>query len=130
MPDEKKLDPFKPPEPNIPGVPPTAKKSVAASGPQIGKFNLSAIPPLAWIITAVAGVVIIGGLGISFDPCRFGRGDRIPCCCASCRSARGETRKTKTNLAGWAWSDRHNSGTEADMVRETVPIPRFRYGPN
>jgi hypothetical protein len=71
MPDEKKLDPFKPPEPNIPGVPPTAKKSVAASGPQIGKFNLSAIPPLAWVITAVAGVVIIGG-ALAFHLIRAG----------------------------------------------------------
>jgi hypothetical protein len=74
MPDEKKLDPFKPPEPNIPGVPPAANKYVAASGPQIGKFNLSAIPPLAWIITAVAGVVIIGS-GLAFHLIRAGSGE-------------------------------------------------------
>jgi hypothetical protein len=74
MPDEKKLDPFKPLEPNIPGVPSAAKKSVTASGPQIGKFNLSAIPPLAWIIIAAAGVVIIGG-GLAFHLIRAGSGE-------------------------------------------------------
>src|SRR5690242_16007784 len=74
MPDEKKLDPFKPPEPKIPGVPLGAKKSVTASGPQIGKFNLSAIPPLVWIIIAVAGVVIIGG-GLAFHLIHAGSGE-------------------------------------------------------
>ena len=71
MPDEKKLDPFKPPEPNIPGVPPAAKKNVAASGPQIGKSKFSAIPPLAWIVIAAAGVVIIGG-GLALHLIRAG----------------------------------------------------------
>lgn len=71
MPDEKKLDPFKPPEPKIPGVPLAAKKSAAASGPQIGKSKLLAIPPLAWIAIAAAGVVIIGG-GLAFHLIRAG----------------------------------------------------------
>ncbi|HEY6904876.1 MAG TPA: hypothetical protein VI216_11255 [Candidatus Acidoferrales bacterium] len=74
MPDEKKLDPFKPPEPNIPGVPPAAKKSVTATGPQIGKSKLSAIPPLAWIIVAAAGVVIIG-VGLAFHLIHAGSGE-------------------------------------------------------
>ena len=73
MPDEKKLDPFKPPEPNIPGVPAASKKSVSASGPQIGKFKLSGMPSLAWIIIAVAGVVLIGG-GLAFHLIRGGSG--------------------------------------------------------
>jgi hypothetical protein len=74
MPDEKKLDPFKPPEPNIPGVPPATKKRVAASRSQIGKFKLSAIPPLAWIIIGVVGVVIVGG-GLAFHLIRAGSGE-------------------------------------------------------
>jgi len=74
MPDEKKLDPFKPPEPNIPGVPPVVKKSIAASGPQIGKFKFSAISALAWIIIAAAGVVIIGG-GLAFHLIHAGSGE-------------------------------------------------------
>lgn len=75
MPDEKKkLDPFKPPEPNIPGVPPAAQKGVTASGSQIGKSKLSAIPPIAWIIIAVAGLVIIGG-GLALHLIRAGSGE-------------------------------------------------------
>jgi hypothetical protein len=74
MPDEKKPDPFKPLEPNIPGVPPAAKKSATASGPQIGEFKLSAIPPLAWIITAAAGIAIIGG-GLALHLIRAGSGE-------------------------------------------------------
>ncbi len=61
MPEEKKLDPFKPSEPNIPGVPSRAKKTVTASGTQGLKLKLAAIPSLAWIITAGTVVVIIGG---------------------------------------------------------------------
>lgn len=61
MPDEKKLDPFKPSEPTIPGVPSGAKKAVTASGTQGIKSKLAAIPSFAWIIAAATGVVIIGG---------------------------------------------------------------------
>ncbi len=61
MPDEKKLDPFKPSEPNIPGVPSRAKKTVTASGVQGVKAKLAAIPSFAWLIAAATGVVIIGG---------------------------------------------------------------------
>jgi hypothetical protein len=57
MPDEKKLDPFKPLEPSIPGVPPAAKKTVAASVAQTGKRF--AIPSLAWIVMAAAAAAII-----------------------------------------------------------------------
>lgn len=60
MPDEKKIDPFKPSEPSIPGVPSRAKKNVRA-GAQSMKSKLTAIPSLAWIIAAATGVVIIGG---------------------------------------------------------------------
>ncbi len=61
MPDEKKLDPFKPQEPNIPGVPSAAKKPVTASGTRAVKSKLAAIPSLTWIIAAAVGLVIIGG---------------------------------------------------------------------
>ncbi len=71
MPDEKKLDPFKPAEPNIPGVPSAAQKRV--TGARTGNSKLSAIPSLAWIITAAAGVVIIGG-GLAFHLSRSGSG--------------------------------------------------------
>lgn len=74
MPDEKKLDPFKPPEPNIPGVPPAAKKSVNPSGLQIAKSKLSAIPPLTWIIIAATAVVIIGG-ALALHMIRAGSGE-------------------------------------------------------
>lgn len=60
MPEEK-IDPFKPSEPNIPGVPSRAKKTATASGAQGLKLKLAAIPSLAWIITAGTVVVIIGG---------------------------------------------------------------------
>jgi hypothetical protein len=73
MPDEKKLDPFRPQAPNIPGVPPAAKKRATASGSQTGKSKLSAIPSLAWIIIATAGVVLIGG-GLAFYLSRGGSG--------------------------------------------------------
>jgi len=62
MPDEKKVDPFKPSEPNIPGVPSGSKKLVTASGGQDVKARLAAIPSFAWIIAAATGVVIIGGV--------------------------------------------------------------------
>ena len=70
MPDEKKLDPFKPAEPNIPGVSPgeETRRGVRA---RIGKLKLSAIPPLAWIIAAAAGVVIVGG-GLALHSIRAG----------------------------------------------------------
>ncbi len=61
MPDEKKIDPFKPSEPNIPGVPSGAKKTVSTSGGQDVKAKLAAIPSFAWIIAAATGVVIISG---------------------------------------------------------------------
>jgi hypothetical protein len=50
-----------------------AGDSWSSSGAQIGKTKLSAIPSLAWIVTATAGVVIIGG-GLAFHLSRSGSG--------------------------------------------------------
>ena len=63
MPDEKKLDPFKPLEPTIPGVSPAAKKPVTAPEAPAGKR--SAVPSLAWVVTAAVAVVIVA-VGLAF----------------------------------------------------------------
>jgi hypothetical protein len=63
MPDDKKLDPFKPQQPHIPGVPASAsQEKLASSRPQTGEH----IPGQAesgvrrlWVPLVVAGVLII-----------------------------------------------------------------------
>jgi hypothetical protein len=74
MPDEKKLDPFKPLEPTIPGVSPAAKKPVTTPEAPAGKHF--AIPSLAWIVTAAVGVVIIA-VGLALYLSRGGSEPRV-----------------------------------------------------
>jgi len=73
MPDEKKLDPFKPIQPNIPGVEPGAAKSPPAKpqpppAPVAARAVRAPAPPpqssspvLVWIAGAVVVLFIVGG---------------------------------------------------------------------
>lgn len=67
MPDEKKLDPFKPAQPYIPGVSPGAGKSKSEAPeppPQpYASEPTAAQAPVPWLaVAAVAAVVTVGGL--------------------------------------------------------------------
>jgi hypothetical protein len=68
MPDDKKLDPFKPQQPRIPGVP--AATSAAGEVPQttetvqIAKRTAIPMPPL-WIMVALAGALLLG-IGVAW----------------------------------------------------------------
>ncbi len=69
MPDEKKLDPFKPVQPSIPGVTTThAKSAPAAPSPPLGSApqkQQSSSQVLLWLALA-AVVVVMGGAGVFF----------------------------------------------------------------
>jgi hypothetical protein len=65
MPDPKKPDPFKPQQPSIPGVSPSAGTlgREAAETPQPSEPSQHTSPqPLAWIVAAVVAAVIIAGV--------------------------------------------------------------------
>jgi hypothetical protein len=63
MPDDKKLDPFKPQQPHIPGVPASAsQEKLASSRPQTGEHIPGQTEPeirRLWVPLVVAGVLII-----------------------------------------------------------------------
>jgi hypothetical protein len=64
MPDEKKLDPFKPVQPSIPGVAAGAAKSAPAQPPPShapAPQRESSSQPLVWVAVAAVAVFIIGG---------------------------------------------------------------------
>jgi len=63
MPDDKRLDPFKPEQPSIPGVKPTAPKAAPAQPPsqQAAPRRESSSKALVWIVAAVVVVFIVGG---------------------------------------------------------------------
>jgi hypothetical protein len=65
MPDEKKLDPFKPVQPAIPGVAPSAPKSAPAQQPPPAYAPAppreSSSQALIWIAVAAVAVFIVGG---------------------------------------------------------------------
>ena len=68
MPDEKKIDPFKPPQPSVPGVLPDAKKTAPAPEAGPPKWEPKRPPPnplLRWAIAGVIGLAVIGG-GLGF----------------------------------------------------------------
>jgi len=63
MPDDKKLDPFKPEQPSIPGLKPTASKAALAQPPsqQAAPRRESSSKALVWIVAAIVVVFIMGG---------------------------------------------------------------------
>jgi len=69
MPDEKKLDPFKPVQPSIPGVTTTHAKSAPAAAPlplaSAPRKQQSSSQALLWIALATV-IVLIGGAGVFF----------------------------------------------------------------
>ena len=66
MPDEKKLDPFKPQQPTIPGVSSSAEKNEDAPAQAPARApapQLASAPPIVWMaLTAVGALIVAGGL--------------------------------------------------------------------
>lgn len=64
MPDEKKLDPFRPAQPSIPGVAAGAAKSAPAQPPTSyapAPRRQGSSQPLVWVAVAAVAVFIVGG---------------------------------------------------------------------
>lgn len=63
MPDDKKLDPFKPEQPSIPGVKPTALRAAPAPPPsrEAAPRRETSSKALVWITAAVVAMFIAGG---------------------------------------------------------------------
>jgi hypothetical protein len=102
MPDEKKLiDPFKPQQPNVPGVLPEAAKPATSSAPQGWEPRRPpANPFLRWTIAGVIGLAVIaGGLTLHRGHSSAQAMDRkVSDAAALAAPATASTAKTKSTL--------------------------------